>query len=145
MGGEYVSGPPSFFRELASEIDAVLPTYFRVLGTGHHVGDEAYTSAALERLRRKGRHVADAGTLGIVGRYWNAKTLHPQKPLAYFERCFLLHLPADKALLSALGRSGRDWSEPGAFLGEYRARSRPTLTARLRRRLGRVRDLLLRR
>ena len=66
------------------------------------MGDEAYTSAALERLSRKGWYIADAGTIGIVGRYWNANVLHPQKSFDYFKNLFLLHLPADKRFLSKL-------------------------------------------
>ena len=45
-------------------------------------------------------YIADAGTLGIIGRYWSVNVLHPQKPFDYYKNCFLLHLPADKRFLS---------------------------------------------
>ena len=131
MGGEYVSGTPAFFRELADEVSAVFPAYLKIIDKVHHVGDEAYTSAAIERLKSRGVYIADAGTLGIVGRYWNVRTLHPQKPFSYFEQCFLLHLPADKKLLSTFAASGSPFDDPAYFLKEYKKRLRSTLRSRL--------------
>ncbi len=103
-GGEFISGTPEFFKILTREIDGIYSNYIDNLASLHHVGDEAITSSALEILRRNGVYIADAGTLGLIGRYWNTKTLHPQKPFSYFKRSFLLHLPADKRFLSDLAR-----------------------------------------
>ena len=100
MGGEFIAGPPSFFKKLIKEIDDLFPYYVSNLSSFHHTGDETLTSAALERLRREGVYIADAGTLGIIGRYWGFNVLHPQKPFDYYKNCFLLHLPADKRFLS---------------------------------------------
>lgn len=105
-GGEFISGSPGFFARLARECEKVYPNYIANLDCAHHVGDEAFISAALELLRREQVYIADAGTLGIVGRYWNTSTLHSQKPLEYFKQCFLLHLPADKRLLSNMVNLG---------------------------------------
>ncbi len=116
-GGEFISGPPSFFGLLSQEIEALYPAYLGNIHAIHHIGDEMVTSAAIEVLRRKGVSIGDAGTLGIVGIYWNTDTMHPQKPLAYFERCFLLHLPADKRFLAELARRGA--IAPSAFLQIY--------------------------
>ncbi len=105
-GGEFISGPPEFFEKLTKKIDHVYHNYINNLESMHHIGDEAVTSAALEIIRKEGTYVADAGTLGIVGRFWNARTLHHQKPFEYFQNCFLLHLPADKRFLSDISREG---------------------------------------
>ena len=116
-GGEFISGPPEFFSDLVDAIEDIYGSYVSRISSLHHVGDEAFTSSALEVLRRKGRYIADAGTLGIVGRYWNTPTLHPQKPFEFFRRCFLLHLPADKKFLSDLAR--RDSAALSDFKSRY--------------------------
>lgn len=103
-GGEFISGSPEFFLTLTKEVDSIYNNYISNLDNLHHVGDEPATSAALEIIRKKGTYIADAGTLGIVGRFWSAKILHPQKPFDYFKQCFLLHLPSDKRFLADMAR-----------------------------------------
>jgi hypothetical protein len=106
-GGEYISGKPEFFKALVKEIGCIYTNYTANHENLHHIGgEEVITSAALEILRRQGRYIADAGTLGIVGRYWNSYTLHTQKSFDYFKQCFLLHLPGDKRFLSDLAQRG---------------------------------------
>ncbi|MFC1827785.1 hypothetical protein ACFLZQ_07655, partial [Thermodesulfobacteriota bacterium] len=100
IGGEFIAGPPSFFKKLIKEIDDLFPYYVSNLSSFDLIGDEALTSAALERLRREGVYIDDAGKLGIISRYWGFNVLHPQKPFDYYKNCFLLHLPADKRFLS---------------------------------------------
>jgi len=129
-GGEFISGPPEFFSDLVDAIEDVYGNYVSRISSLHHVGDEAFTSSALEVLRRKCRYVADAGTLGIVGRYWNTPVLHPQKPFESFRRCFLLHLPADKKFLSDLAR--RDSDTLSDFKGLY-DKHRKSLAVTLRK------------
>jgi hypothetical protein len=121
-GGEFIAGPPEFFSSLVKEIEGVFERYVANIDTLHHVGDESATSAALENMRKRGEYVADAGTLGIVGRFWSADVLHPQKPFEYFARSFLLHLPSDKLFLSRL--ASRDLGDWSGFIKEYSAYSR---------------------
>ena len=101
-GGEFISGPPEFFSLLTKKIDEIYSNYIASLTVAHHIGDEAFTSAAIEIIRKEGIYIGDAGSLGIVGRYWNTKTLHPQKSFNYFKDSFLIHLPADKIFLSKI-------------------------------------------
>ena len=101
-GGEFIMGTPDFFASLNSEIRKIYPRYIEVAETLHHQSDEMPTSVALENLRRNGKYIADAGTLGIVGRFWSIPILHEQKSFSYFENSFLLHLPADKRFLAEL-------------------------------------------
>lgn len=118
-GGEFIAGPPEFFSSLVREIEVLFGRYVANIETLHHVGDEMTTSAALERMRKRGVYIADAGTLGIVGRFWNTDVLHPQKPLEYFAQCFLLHLPADKWFLARL--AARDMGDWSGFMRQYSA------------------------
>lgn len=135
MGGEFISGSPEFFGQLVEEIATTFPAYLNIIDQVHHVGDEAYTSAAIERLKNREIRIDDAGAVAIVGRYWNVRTLHPQRPFSYYEQCFLVHLPADKRLLAEMGLSKAAF-EPHAFLGAYRKELRSTLRSRIRK-LGR--------
>lgn len=138
-GGEFLAGPPEFFANLVKEIEGIYNNYISNISSLHHIGDEAFTSAALERLRRKGFYIADAGTIGIVGRYWNTSVLHPQKPFDYFKSIFLLHLPADKKFLSALAEQEVD------SLAQFRMRyqnHRGSIGAKIKRVASFLRDYL---
>jgi hypothetical protein len=99
-GGEFISGTPSFFQRLAAEVHGICLKYVENPEKFHHQGDEMITSVALEKLRRQGIYIADAGTMGIVGRFFSVPTPHPQKSFDYFRNCFLLHLPVDKQFLA---------------------------------------------
>ncbi len=136
IGGEFIGGPSSFFAALLERIDQVYGNYVSSLSTLHHVGDEAPTSAAAELLRRDGVYIADAGTIGLIARYWNTHVLHPQKPLrSYLQDCFILHLPADKKFLADLGSREQSaspdykqlylkhWNSPGQASGRLARRS----------------------
>lgn len=103
-GGEFIAGPPGFFCKLIDEIDTIYANYLANIDSLHHTSDEAFTSAALERLRRNGLYISEAGSLGVIGRYWNTHVLHPQRPYQYFQDLFLLHLPADKKFLASLAQ-----------------------------------------
>ena len=116
-GGEFISGTPDFFATLTIEIDKIYDNYLNVIKKLYFMGDEAVTSSALEIIRKKGVYIADAGTLGIVGRYFNTSTLHRQKPFEYFEKCFLLHLPMDKFFLAKMAR--KEAFELAVFKREY--------------------------
>lgn len=137
-GGEFMAGPPAFFGLLRTEIMRVIDAYFAVANELHHQSVEFLTSVAVENLLLGHRcTLVDAGSLGIVSRYWNSDTLHRQNALAAHTDSFLLHLPADKPLLAEAGRSGypRD-----AFLQNYRTlvHRRRGLSATLRRRVRRL-------
>jgi hypothetical protein len=144
MGGEFISGTPEFFGQLVEEIATTFPAYLSIIDRMHHVGDEAYTSAAIERLKNRGVRIGDAGAVAIVGRYWNVRTLHPQRPFSYYEQCFLLHLPADKRLLAEMSMS-EDAFDPQVFLAEYRKELRFTLRSRVRKLLRKLQRALRRR
>ena len=125
IGGEFIGGPPSFFRALLERIDRIYGNYVASLSKLHHVGDEAVTSAAAELLRRDGLYIADAGPIGLVARYWNTQVRHPQKPVcSYLRNSFILHLPADKKFLAELasGDGGTSAAEYGQiYLKHWRS------------------------
>ena len=105
-GGEFIGGNEKFFSKLYDTIMNFFPAYIENIAGFHHVGDEAIVSSSIEYLRKQ-FYIADAGTIGIISRYWNAKVLHPQKPFAWSKNCFLVHLPGDKSLLA----NASEWSD----------------------------------
>ncbi|MBD1846784.1 hypothetical protein H6F89_25930 [Cyanobacteria bacterium FACHB-63] len=116
-GGEFIAGSPDFFSTLSTEVQKILDTYISQIDVLYHQGDELVTSVALEKMRQQGYVMADAGTLGIVWRYWSTPPLHPQKNLDYMKSCFLLHLPTDKKFLAELDEEAA--SNQAAFLKTY--------------------------
>ncbi|MBO3460951.1 hypothetical protein G7B40_014060 [Aetokthonos hydrillicola Thurmond2011] len=116
-GGEFITGSPPFFASLDAEIRKIYPRYIEIADTLHHQSDEMPTSIALETLRRNGKYIADAGTLGIVGRFWSVPTFHEQKSFRSFQNSFLLHLPADKKFLAKV--SAEQAQCPSIFIKTY--------------------------
>lgn len=116
-GGEFISGTPDFFLALTKEIGNIYDNYITTFEALHHIGDEAYTSAALELMRRKGVLISDAGQLGIVARFWSVRPKHYQLPMQYVQQCSLLHLPADKRFLASI--AGKTPMEVSVFLRAY--------------------------
>lgn len=104
-GGELLAGPPEFFRDLAVAAESIFERYLEVSVGAARVGNEPYQNAALHILQDNGVAMADAGSLGIVGRYWNMPVKHRQPPFRNFEKLFLLHLPVDKHVLALIARS----------------------------------------
>ena len=116
-GGEFIAGPPAFFGLLRTGIMQIIDPYFAVANELHHQSVEFLTSVAVENLLLSHRcALVDAGSLGIISRYWNADTLHTQNALAAHTTSFLLHLPADKPLLAEAGHNGLSRA---AFLTNY--------------------------
>lgn len=117
-GGEYISGPPSFFRALYQEVGIIKENYFSSFNTFHHQGDEMITSIAIEKLMvDENVRIVDAGSLGIIGRFWSPNTLHIQKSIKAYYNHFLLHLPADKNFIAALQNNDL---KGGSFFKQYR-------------------------
>jgi hypothetical protein len=115
-GGEFISGPPAFFRRVYDECLHVAQPYFADYQAFHHQSDETLASAALERLMI-GREIPllEAGALSVVARYWSIPTLHVQPSLAAYAGHMLLHLPADKGVLA---RSSA--ADGASFMTAYR-------------------------
>jgi hypothetical protein len=102
-GGEFIAGPPQFFKELYKQVEDFSPDYFKNIKTFHHQSDEFLTSVAVEDGILHQRYIIlDAGVLNIIGRYWNYPTVHSQPAFDVFKECFLLHLPANKKMLARI-------------------------------------------
>jgi len=121
-GGEFMGATPPLYKKLVDAIKSIYSNYTRKSNLSHHGGEEPLTSAAIELIKLEGVQMVDAGSLGIIGRYWNARQLHPQKPLKYFLGSFLLHLPSDKKFLAKLSRNSP--METEKFIGLYRSHQR---------------------
>ena len=118
-GGEFLAGPPRFFSDLTAACESIYDRYVELIPTAARVGNEPYQSAALDLLRHAGHRIDDAGSLGIVGRYWNMWTKHHQAPFREFRQHFLLHLPVDKFILQKISRRGA--LQPGQALRLYQS------------------------
>ncbi len=140
-GGEFIAGPPDFFRTLFSAVSSVYDGYVENIHRLHHVGDEAVTSAALELMRRDGIQLVDAGSLGCVGRYWNSDVRHDQKDVSCYLDRFLLHLPADKRFLASVAYLSEDDPNYVRLYERHLSSTRNRLIQALRR----VRNALRRR
>jgi hypothetical protein len=99
-GGEFLAGDAKFFDLLYKEVMSFYSNYVKSYKLLHHQGDEMLVSVALQIMKTKHQiYIADAGTPGIIYRYWSSRPKHPQKTLNYMDYVFLLHLPSDKDLL----------------------------------------------
>lgn len=101
-GGEFMTGSPDFFAGLYAEVSQLTDRYFANFRSFHHQGDEMLVSVAIEKMLLKGDVIMDAGSLGIIHRYWNGETLHEQISLKGLSGYFLLHLPGDKKFIAEL-------------------------------------------
>lgn len=109
-GGEFLVGPKEHFADLSREIELVYPQYLEIADSLHHQGDEIVVNAALHRLSKTAKWqdekvIIDGGELEMIGRWWSSRTLSPIAPLTKLAARSMLHLPADKVLLSALSTS----------------------------------------
>ena len=122
IGGEFMGGSPDFFEKLTFEIERILPIYFEKISQSAIAtegNDEVYSTTAIEVMQRNGIYISDAGLLNIVGRFWSSGTQHSQKPLRYFEKSFLLHLPANKYFLSNFDSNHQNFDSE-LFIKEYK-------------------------
>lgn len=105
-GGEFIAGPPHFFKKLYIEIESIKEIYFKSFNSFQHQGDEMLTSVAIEKMMLTSDvRIMDAGVLSIIARYWSPKTLHVQKSIEAYSNHFLLHLPSDKKFITSLKKN----------------------------------------
>lgn len=128
VGGEFMAGPSSFFKILTEEIDHVINVkgYFDLLISGKVTsggGDEVYTNAAVEKMKRTGNYISEAGLIDIAGRYWSSGPGFVQKDFKYFENVFLLHLPADKYFLQKMDEKYQVFNSK-VFIDEFHKKTR---------------------
>jgi len=134
FGGEFLCGHAESFQRLAKSIFRLWPKYIQHINELHHVGDEMLLAAALSDTNLV---VRDAGQLGIVARWWTARTNFRQLPFKAVVGRSILHLPADKRFLAA---SACAPFYPPTFLRRFRRVARGKL---FRRRLVNVAEQLL--
>ena len=107
-GGEFIGGSASFYKALYAACKKVLPVYIKEHEKLFHNGDEMIVSCALEYLiQNKKIFVFDAGTNGMIGRYFDSNTNHVQHIWKYYKKNMFVHLPMDKDFL---GTSRLDFS-----------------------------------
>lgn len=109
-GGEFLVGPNERFADLSREIEWIYPRYLETADSLHHQGDEIVVTAALHRLSKNSgsqdeQIIVDGGELNAIGRWWSSRTLSRIAPLSKLAKRSILHLPADKEILSELSKS----------------------------------------
>jgi hypothetical protein len=137
LGGEFLFGHAESFQRLAISAFGLWPRYLRCISELGHVGDEAVLTAAVLDANL---HVIDGGQLGIVARWWTARTNFKQLPFDAIMQRSILHLPADKRFLAASSYVPFD---PTAFIVRFRRMARRKLLQR--KLLNRIEILLNRR
>jgi hypothetical protein len=117
-GGEFLLGQSGAFQRLAGYVERCWPAYLRNIEALHHVGDEMVVSSSLALAQGNRELVTDAGSIGLVNRWWTARTKFVQRPLHLASTACILHLPADKRFLAAQSRRP---FHPGGFLSSYKS------------------------
>ena len=121
-GGEFIGGAASFYKTLSSACKKVMPVYIKEHEKLFHNGDEMIVSCALEYLiQNRKLFVFDAGTSGLVGRYYDSSTNHVQHIWKYFKTNMFVHLPMDKDFL---GTSKIDFSSHEKMMSSLEAELR---------------------
>jgi hypothetical protein len=120
-GGEFMMGPRSAFASISRYVELYWPSYVEHIGSLHHTSDEMIMSTALNVARVHGFQTADYGRMGLVARWWTARTEHRQVPFKALENVALLHLPADKEFLARQAKYRFDGS---ALLSRFRRYAR---------------------
>lgn len=125
-GGEFLVGPQDGFARLSEAVEALYPRYLRAAPELHHQGDEMLLAAAFHVLAQDGAAagVADGGALGAVGRWWSARTLSPGARLRDLAGRSLLHLPADKDVLSGLPHASDGTAQTADLVARLRRKTR---------------------
>jgi hypothetical protein len=126
-GGEFLLGHSEAFQRLAGHVERCWPAYLRNIEALHHVGDEMVVSSSLALAQRNCELVTDAGSMGLVRRWWTARTGFVQRPLHLASPTCVLHLPADKRFLAAQSRQP---FHPAEFLSSYKSYARKKLLVR---------------
>ena len=124
-GGEFLVGPQDRFAQLSEVIEMLYPRYLDLAPGLHHQGDEMILNAAMHVLGQGSFPIAvDGGAAGAIGRWWSARTLSRIERLSEFANRSILHLPADKQLLSSLS------DEPALLIKSLYAHLRKGLKTR---------------
>jgi hypothetical protein len=114
FGGEFLFGHMESFRQLAASLLRLWPNYIERIGQLHHVGDEMLVAAAISDGNLE---LMDAGQLGLVVRWWTARTNFKQMPFDAAARRSILHLPSDKTFLARVADAQYS---PAAFITQFR-------------------------
>lgn len=106
-GGKFLVGPRDRFALLSEAVEMLYDRYLEVAPDLHHQGDEMLVTAAIHMLSQDnaagaGGVIADGGAADVIGRWWSSRTLSRIEPLRQLAARSILHLPADKEILSDL-------------------------------------------
>jgi hypothetical protein len=124
FGGEFLFGHASTFKKLANAISQIWPRYLDHIQTLHHTSDETLISTVLAQGELD---VLDAGSKGLIARWWTARTGYLQQPFSEIKRRNILHLPSDKPFLANFAQNSFD---PASLLAAFERHATLKLFAR---------------
>lgn len=101
FGGEFVAGPPNFFKLLHDQVLQIEKNYYKNINSFFHLGDEMLMNGALNLLilNYKLERYEDASKFNFVKRFWSSNESKKVNIKKYMNN-FLLHLPGDKKYIS---------------------------------------------
>jgi hypothetical protein len=100
-GGEFICGSSIGLDRLLLEAHKLLPSYFEKIKQLHHVGDEMFVSAALNKIcmQPNGLVIFEQVKLKLISRHWS-RFVFPS--IDWHMQHSLLHCPGSKPLLEIL-------------------------------------------
>lgn len=104
-GGELIVAHHRTLASVLADLDDLKARFVANVDRLYHSGDETVTTAAINLAAQQGLKVTDAGSMGLISRWWIYRRPFRQPALAALGTTALVHLPGDKEFLA--GRRGR--------------------------------------
>lgn len=118
-GGEFICGGANGLGRLLLEAHKVLPTYFKNINKLHHIGDEMFISAALNKisLQPNGVVIINQARSKFISRHWSRFSA---PSIDWHLQHSFVHCPGSKPLLELLSLLKNPSKAPiGFFLMSY--------------------------
>lgn len=97
FGGEFISGNSKGLSALLECIEKIIPTYFSNYENLHHIGDEMFTSCAINLLKQNLDIKINTGNnYYLCSRHWSR---HTDRPLSWHFKHTFIHCPGSKPIL----------------------------------------------
>ena len=101
FGGEIIGASRSGLLHLIEQCDQIMPRYFENISSFHHVGDEMFITAGINKIIKNGDglRVVTQNPYRLISRHWSRYT---DRPLSYHMQHSFIHCPGSKPALEFL-------------------------------------------
>ncbi len=100
-GGDFFSGDSLFFKIMYQKSKYYQKKLIKNIKIFYDQTDELFISCAIEDIKKKNIcKIENVDDNKFFTRYWNTNVKHNQKPISYYKKFSMLHIPADKIFLS---------------------------------------------